>query len=318
MRNVGFSLSHRTQHLGPTLALKTPWALSLRPSLSVVTLLPLFLIHFLSSPASWLKYALSHFPYPHLDHVSIDYFGPCFHYCDSAEHRHRGASSFGGHDPKPGRGFITGHDPRLLVRLHRFRTTTRPSISWAPCEHSALLSELRPTDYMAPPPSPTSSAGTHTPPALPSSMAPCPPSPLPPPSLSSSSPPVPPPSPLPAYAASSSPPPLSFPPSPALSPPDFASAPRAPLPSRTPPSPPPFPTPSSLPASPCPPSDTSWDDDWSTKDDNLLLSLKYNERLRPSWRYISPAKCSAPNLRSALVGLNFLNYSDWPHHDVCL
>ena len=34
-------------------------------------------------------------------------------------------------------------------------------------------------------------------------------------------------------------------------------------------------------------SDTSWDDDWSTKDDDLLLSLKCNERLRPSWRYIT-------------------------------
>ena len=32
----------------------------------------------------------------------------------------------------------------------------------------------------------------------------------------------------------------------------------------------------------------------------------------------SPAKCSAPNLRFALVGLNFLNYSDLPLHDFCL
>ena len=32
----------------------------------------------------------------------------------------------------------------------------------------------------------------------------------------------------------------------------------------------------------------------------------------------SPAKCSAPNLRSALVGLNFLNYNDLPHDDVRL
>ena len=39
--------------------------------------------------------------------------------------------------------------------------------------------------------------------------------------------------------------------------------------------------------SPRPHSVTSWEDDWSTKDDDLLLSLKCNERLRPSWRYIT-------------------------------
>ena len=100
--------------LGTDSRVKTPLALTSRPLLSVVTFLPLFLIHFLPSPASRLKHAFSHFPYPHLDHVSVDHLGPCFHYCDSAEHRHRGTSSFGGHDPKPGRGFITGCDPRLL------------------------------------------------------------------------------------------------------------------------------------------------------------------------------------------------------------
>ena len=41
------------------------------------------------------------------------------------------------------------------------------------------------------------------------------------------------------------------------------------------------------PSLPVHPSDTSWDDDWSTKDDDLLVTLKCNERLRPSWRYIT-------------------------------
>ena len=49
------------------------------------------------------------------------------------------------------------------------RTTTCPSITWAPCGFSGLQSQLRqsppPDDYRAPPPSPTSSAGTNTPPA---------------------------------------------------------------------------------------------------------------------------------------------------------
>ena len=62
--------------------------------------------------------------------------------------------------------------------------------------------------------------------------------------------------------------------------------------SDTPPTPPIFllPTfhlPSSRSSSPHPRSDTSWDDDWSAKDDDLLLSLKCNERLRPSWRYVA-------------------------------
>ena len=30
-----------------------------------------------------------------------------------------------------------------------------------------------------------------------------------------------------------------------------------------------------------------WDDDWSAHDDDLLLSLKCNERLRPSWQYVA-------------------------------
>ena len=54
-----------------------------------------------------------------------------------------------------------------------------------------------------------------------------------------------------------------------------------------PPSPPSPVSPSSLPSSPRPHSDTPWEDDWSAKDDDLLLSLKCNERLRPSWRYVA-------------------------------
>ena len=183
-----------------------------------------------------------------------------------------------------------------------FRTTTIPSISWAPCEQTALSL----TRQKTPSPTLTSSAGKRTPLAHPSSPTFGPlPSPFTPPSS-----PFPSPS-LPAAdeAAPSSPPPLSFPPSPALSPPDFAypppsslapppppspspscslisSAPHGPLPSRPRKRRSPSPSPSLSP-SPCHHSDTSWGDDWSTKDDDLLLSLKCNERLRPSWRYIT-------------------------------
>ena len=48
-----------------------------------------------------------------------------------------------------------------------FQTTTRPSISWAPCEQPVPLSELSQTLSRAPSPSPTSSAGKRTPPAPP-------------------------------------------------------------------------------------------------------------------------------------------------------
>ena len=50
-----------------------------------------------------------------------------------------------------------------------FQTTTRPSISWAPCEQPVHFQTLSRT----PPPSPTSAAGSRTPPALPSSPAFC-------------------------------------------------------------------------------------------------------------------------------------------------
>ena len=85
--------------------------------------------------------------------------------------------------------------------------------------------------------------------------------------------------------AGASPPPPSLPVHLSLLPP---MAPFPPVPANAahlPPSP--FPSPSVLPDSPRPHSDTSWEDDWSAKDDDLLLSLKCNERLRPSWRYIA-------------------------------
>ena len=106
-----------------------------------------------------------------------------------------------------------------------FQTTTRPSISWAPCEQPVPRSELSLTLPRTPPPSPTSSAGTRTPPALPSSPAffPSPP-PFSPPSS-----PVPSPSPLPANVALSSPSPLSFPPSPVTSHPRLPSIAFSPL-----------------------------------------------------------------------------------------
>ena len=52
-----------------------------------------------------------------------------------------------------------------------------------------------------------------------------------------------------------------------------------------------YPSPSSCPLSetqtspshPFPP----WDDNWSAHDDDLLLSLECNERLRPSWQYVA-------------------------------
>ena len=186
-----------------------------------------------------------------------------------------------------------------------FRTTTAPTINWAPCDQPDLTLILQKT----PTPTPTSSAGQRTPLAHPSSpiLAPChppstPPScPLPSPSL-----------PVADAATPSSPAPLSFPPSPILSPPDFAYSPPSPLPPPPPPSHTPSPScslVSSAPRGPLPPrprkrrppsssspsprpsprphSDTSWDDDWSTKDDDLLITLKCNERLRPSWRYIT-------------------------------
>ena len=182
-----------------------------------------------------------------------------------------------------------------------FRTTTAPTISWAPCDQPDLAMVLQKT----PTPMSTSTAGKRTPPAhhssptlgpLPSPTTP-PSSPLPSPSL-----------PVADEIAPSSPAPLSLPPSPVLSPPGFAYSPPSPLPppphspspscslvSSAPRGPlPPRPrkrrSPSSSPSpcpSPRPHSDTSWDDDWSTKDDDLLVTLKCNERLRPSWRYIT-------------------------------
>ena len=65
------------------------------------------------------------------------------------------------------------------------RKTTCPSITWAPCGSPGLQLQLRqlqsPTDHRAPPPSPTSSAGTNTPPAPSLSPFPCIPSPSSPP-----------------------------------------------------------------------------------------------------------------------------------------
>ena len=189
-----------------------------------------------------------------------------------------------------------------------FQTTTRPSISWAPCEQLAPRSELSLTLPRTPPPSPTSSIGTRTPPALPSS----------PPSV--------------PLLHLSPPPPLLFLPLPRSPPTSLSLLPThsrfllppfslllisptllLPLTLRHPPPPllvhsspssspsPPFP-----PASPRPHSDTSWEDDWSTKDDDSSAMNDFD----PVGATLLP-KCSAPNLKSVLVGPNFLNYNGW-------
>ena len=111
--NVGFSLSHRMQHLGPIFALKYP--LSSPRDCRFHLLLFSCLCPFLLSPHQRLgSNTLSTVLLRFLAHVSFDHFGSRLHHCDPAEHRHCGTSSFGRHDPKSGGGFTTCHDPKLL------------------------------------------------------------------------------------------------------------------------------------------------------------------------------------------------------------
>ena len=222
-----------------------------------------------------------------------------------------------------------------------FQTATRPSISWAPCEQPEQpvpRSELSPLLSRTPSPSPTSSAGKRTPPASsPTLHPPLPPSappPFPLPSLS----------PLPADAgAPSSPPLLSFLPSPVLSPPDFAypppssqallppspspscslvsSAPMAPFPpvpanaAHLPP-PPRLLLPFSL--HPLPPAQTHLGKTIGAP--KMMTSSSASNAMNdfdPVGATL-PRRCSAQNPKSALVGLNFLNYNGWLHPDLHL
>ena len=210
-----------------------------------------------------------------------------------------------------------------------FRTTTIPSISWAPCEQPGLSLPHQKT----PSPTLTSSAGKPTPPTHPSSPTFGPlPSPFTPPS-----------SPVPSLslpvadeAAPSSPPPLSFPPSPILSPPDLAYPPPSSL------APPPPPSLSPAPSSPLPHT-APFPLDLANAAPLLLLPLPLHppdttqtllgmtigapkmmtffsasnatNDFDPAGA-TSPQKCSAQSPRSALVGLNFSNYNGWlQHHD---
>ena len=207
-----------------------------------------------------------------------------------------------------------------------FQTATRPSISWAPCEQPEQpvpRSELSPLLPRTPSPSPTSSAGKRT----------------------FCSFPVPSPSPLPADAgAPSSPPPLSFPPSPVLSPPDFAypppssqallppspspscslvsSAPHGPLPSSSPQTPLTFPPPPRLllPFSLHPLAPTQTHLGKTIGAPKMMTSSSASNAMNDfdPVGATSPRRCSAQNPKSALVGLNFLNYNGWLHPDLHL
>ena len=211
-----------------------------------------------------------------------------------------------------------------------FRTTTIPSISWAPCEQPGLSLPRQKT----PSPTWTSSAGKHTSPHHPSSPTfPPLPSPFTPPSS-----PIPSPSLQVAdEAAPSSPPPLSFPPSPILSPPDFAYPPPSSL------APPPPPSPSHpAPSSPLPPTapfplglanaalplllplhplDTTQTLLGMTigapKTMTFFSASNATKDFDPAVA-TSPQKWSAQSPRSALVGLNFSNYNGGLHHNLHL
>ena len=215
-----------------------------------------------------------------------------------------------------------------------FQTTTRPSISWAPCEQPVPRSELSQTLLRTPPPSPTSTAGTRTPPALPSSPAFCPPlhlSPPPPPlflplplfppmslSLLPHSrfllPPFSPlltsPTHLPPLGLSHPPPPLpvhsSLPPPMAPFPPVPANA------AHLPPLPPP-PLPFFLPL--LAPTQTPLGKTIGAPRMTTYFSASNAMNAYDPVGATSRRKCSAQNLKSVLVGLNFLNYNGWLHPD---
>ena len=209
-----------------------------------------------------------------------------------------------------------------------FRTTTAPTISWAPCDQPDLALILQKT----PTPTSTSSAGQRTPLAHPSSpiLAPrsppsTPPScPLPSPSL-----------PVADAATPSSPAPLSFPPSPILSPHGFAYSPPSPLP--PPPSHSPSPScslVSSAPRGPLPPRPHKRLllppplpahplDHTQTLLGTMIGVPKMTTFLSPSNATngfdpagaISLPRCSVPSPRFEHVGLNFLTYKSWLHPD---
>ena len=202
--------------------------------------------------------------------------------------------------------------PHASPASQPFRTTTIPSINWAPCEQPGLSVPRQKT----PSPTLTSSAGKHTSPYPPSSPFSAPlPSPFTPPS---------------------SPLPLPHSPflSPILSPPDFAYP---PPPSSLAPPPPPSPSPS-CPTAPSPldlanaalllplplllhPLDTA----------QPLLGMMIGAPKMMTFFSASHAmkdfdpvgatslpKWSAPSPRSALVGLSFSNYNGGLHPNLHL
>ena len=222
-----------------------------------------------------------------------------------------------------------------------FQTATRPSISWAPCEQPEQpvpRSELSPLLPRTPSPSPTSSAGKRTPPAPPSSPTL---HPLPRPSAPSLSPPLLRSPPMPA-------PPLPLPHSlfllhlfsllltspthllllrpsflPLLPhpvhlspPPPMAPFPLVPANAAHLPPPPRLRLPFSL--HPLAPTQTHLGKTIGAP--KMMTSSSASTAMNDfdPVGATSPRRCSAQNPKSALVGLNFLNYNGWLHPDLHL